>query len=482
MGKDIKTNFFLNFIYTLSGVLFPLITFPYASRVMGPEGIGVINFQLSFINYLALFAGMGIPMYGVREIARVREDKEKLRKTTQELLVISFLLTMTAYVIVGVLAFAVPKLHQNQEVFWTLSLIVGFTSLGCEWFYQGVEEFRYIALRGITIRALSLVLLFTLVKTPEDLFYYALYTSFATVGNNALNFFHLRSYGIFSSFSWQELLPRKHLKYIFRLFLLSLITTIYLNLAQMMLGLLQDATAVGYFSAAQKLVNIVLAVIASLGMVTLPRLSYLIEKGETGQFYALVQRAADAILLISLPITIGVALLSSFLIFLFCGKSFEPSVVTLQILSPCIIFVSLSNLFGIQILYPLGKEKLVLYSTLVGVVVNILLNLLLFEKYSHRGVGVAVLFTEISVVCTQLFLGYRYLRIHWVSRNTMITIFSAIVMGGVCWLLIPYLGTWALWVVPAAGATIYTALLLFFKHETAIILWTTIQSKWLRRT
>lgn len=477
MGKSIQANFFFNLIYTLSGVLFPLLTFPYASRIMGPEGIGVVNFQMSFVNYLTLFASLGIPMYATREIARIRSDKELLRTTVQELLLISFVMILLAYFIVGVLCWSVPQLQQHKDVFLILSLTVGFTSIGCEWFYQGVEDFQYIAIRGIVIRALSVVLLFVLVRTPNDLLYYAFYTAFAAVGNNLLNFYHLKSYGIFSSFEWSCIRPQRHLLSVFRIFLLSLITTIYLNLAQIILGLLKNEVAVGYFSAAQKIVNLVMMLLASLGNVMLPRLSNLIKEGRYKEFYDLAQRSADAMLMMSLPLSVGVFLLAPSLINLFCGSSFTPSILVLQILAFSIIWIAFSNLFGIQMLYPLDKENVVIIATGIGVIVNLILNFLLVKNHSQLGTAIALMLTEFIVTLSLFLMGKRYLMIKWKTRNTLITLLAIIPMGVCSIYMNSNINEWSMIIVPIIGGIVYLTLLIVMRHTLIHHLYDAVKQK-----
>lgn len=479
MGKSIQANFFFNLIYTLSGVLFPLLTFPYASRIMGPEGIGVVNFQMSFVNYLTLFASLGIPMYATREIARIRSDKELLRTTVQELLLISFVMILLAYFIVGVLCWSVPQLQQHKDVFLILSLTVGFTSIGCEWFYQGVEDFQYIAIRGIVIRALSVVLLFVLVRTPNDLLYYAFYTAFAAVGNNLLNFYHLKSYGIFSSFEWSCIRPQRHLLSVFRIFLLSLITTIYLNLAQIILGLLKNEVAVGYFSAAQKIVNLVMMLLASLGNVMLPRLSNLIKEGRYKEFYDLAQRSADAMLMMSLPLSIGVFLLAPSLIYLFCGSSFTPSILVLQILAFSIIWIAFSNLFGIQMLYPLDKENIVIIATAIGVIINVILNFILIKEWSYVGTAITFLATEATVVILLLVLGRKYLHFKWKKKDTYSTLIATSVMGVVCWYISSSIKQLDIIIIPLIGVSLYIFILWRMKHTFVHDIYTRLRKRFL---
>ena len=194
MFKSVKINYILNLINTGSQVLFPLITFPYASRVMHPEGIGEVNFFSSIIGYISLFTCLGIPMYAVREIARVRDDANKMQKTAIEILLLHLILTLFGYFIVGVLSLTVPQINEDLALFLLLSLNLLLTAIGCEWFYNGIEDFTYITIRGILVKIVAIVFLFLFVHTRADIIYYGIYTVFGALGGNIFNLYRLRKY------------------------------------------------------------------------------------------------------------------------------------------------------------------------------------------------------------------------------------------------------------------------------------------------
>ena len=169
MAQSVKVNYILNLINTGSQMLLPLITFPYACRVIGADGIGQVNFFQSIIQYISLFTCLGIPMYAIREIAKVRDDVVKMNRTATEILLLHTLLTFIGYIIVVILCFVIPQIKSDVSLFLILSLIIFFTAIGCEWFYQGIEDFKYITIRGLFVKIFSVVLLFVFVKSKEDL-------------------------------------------------------------------------------------------------------------------------------------------------------------------------------------------------------------------------------------------------------------------------------------------------------------------------
>lgn len=194
MAQSVKVNYILNLINTGTQMLFPLITFPYVCRVIEADGIGQINFFQSIISYISLFTCLGIPMYAIREIARDRSDVVQMNRTAMEILLLHSMLTLVGYAIVAILCLTVPQIQVNIPLFLILSLTIFFTAIGCEWFYQGIEDFKYITIRGLIIKTVSVVLLFIFVKSKTDLLYYGCYTVFGVLGGNIFNFYRLRKY------------------------------------------------------------------------------------------------------------------------------------------------------------------------------------------------------------------------------------------------------------------------------------------------
>ena len=194
MAKSVKVNFVFNLINTISGLLFPLITFPYASRVIMSEGIGQVNFYTSIINYIALFSCIGIPLYGIREIARVRDSQVDLRRTSVVILFLNLLLNVIGYIAVAIICLTVARVQANIPLFLVLSAIIALTTIGCSWFYNGIEEFKYITIRNLIVKIIAVIYLFYAVKTQDDLLQYGIYTVLGTIGNNIFNFLRLRKH------------------------------------------------------------------------------------------------------------------------------------------------------------------------------------------------------------------------------------------------------------------------------------------------
>lgn len=408
---SIKKNFAFNLVNTLSGLLFPLITFPYSSRIIMADGIGQVQFFGSIINYISLCTALGIPLYAVREIARVRDNQALCSKVTVEILILHSLLTLIGYIAVFILVSSVSKIQADIPLFLLLSTSLIFSTIGVSWFYQGVEDFRYVTYRAIFIRILSLIALFVFVKDKSDLYYYASISVAAEVGNGLLNFLRLRKYVNRRAFSLHELQIFRHLKPSLKIFALNLIISIYVNLDSVMLGFLSNEVAVGYYAAATKITKSALGVVQSLGAVLLPRFSNLVFNNQMVEFERLTSDAISFVVAISLPITVGLIFFAAPFIHLFCGIGFEPSILTLQIMSPIIIFIGISGILGMQVLYSLGKEKYVLLSTAFGAMTNFLINWTLIPGYAQYGAGIATLIAEFLVMVIMIFFSKRYINL-----------------------------------------------------------------------
>lgn len=469
---SIKKNYILNLINTIAGILFPIVSFPYVSRILLPEGIGEIQFFNSIITYISLFTSLGIPLYAVRELARVRNNFQARNKLTIEILFLHGFLTLLGYIVIFIIASTVSRIEINTPLFYLLSLVLFFNAIGVEWFYQAMEEFKYITVRSLSIRILSIVALFCFVKNQEDLLYYAAIQVVGTVGNNLFNFIHLRKYLQLSKRSFTELNFRKHLKYALRLFILNLIISIYVNLDTVMLGFLKNNEIVGFYTGAVKLTKTFLGIISSFGVVLLPRFSNLISEGQQDEFVRLANKAVSFTIAMVLPMSTGLFILSEPLIILFCGPAYAPSVLTSKILSPIIIFIGLSGILGMQILYPQGKERVVIISTLVGAILNFSINIVLIPLFSQNGAATASLIAEFSVLSTLLIVGKKYLPFDFFNRQNQNYLFGTILMAIAVLLILQFpLNNWQTIIIcPIVGAGVYICFLISRKDPFYVIL------------
>lgn len=406
---SLKTNVLLNLLNTFVNIVIPVITFPYAARVLQLEGLGLANFLGSVVNYIVLITGLGIPMYAVKEVARFRDDIKVRNHCTMEIASLSFILCLIGYLIVAILCFSVPRIQEHTDLFLILSLTIVFTAIGVNWFYQAIEEFKFITVRAIFFRIFAALCLFIFVHSPQDLLMYCCCMVSLAVGNNIINFVHLRKYINVRTIAWRKLNITRHIKPTLQVFLPNLITSIYGNLNIVMIGFMQDDAAVGIYSAGNKLILIVLTVITSLSVVLLPRCSNLVMSGKMDDFGNISLKTIHLIFASALPCMVGMMLLAEPIVVIFCGQTFAPAASVVLWTAPVLLLIGLSNVIGIQILYPLGKQNIVVWSMVVGILLNFVLNLLLIPEMSYMGTVWATLIAEAVVLFIQCYWGRAYI-------------------------------------------------------------------------
>ncbi|HRR75783.1 MAG TPA: flippase [Ruminococcus sp.] len=402
--KSIKLNFIMNTILTMSSFIFPLITFPYVSRVLGPAGTGKVQFALSFISYFTLVAHLGIPTYGIRACASVRDDRKKLSKTVHELLIINLIMSLLSYIAFFIIIFTVPKLQDDRLLYIIVSFNILLTSIGMEWLYKALEQYTYITIRSIIFKFIALLAMFALIREKNDYVIYGGISIFAGVASNIFNFIHVHRF--IDMKPMKDYNVKRHLNAVGIFFAMSCATTIYTHLDTVMLKFITTDTDVGYYGAATKIKTILVSVVTSLGTVLLPRVSYYVKNGQTEEFKRISKKALNFVILLASPLTVYFMMYASQGIRFLSGKGYSGAIVPMQIIMPTLLLIGLSNILGIQILVPLGKEKIVLYSEIAGAVVNLILNAALIPLLKSSGAAIGTLVAEFVVLLVQ----YIYIR------------------------------------------------------------------------
>lgn len=457
---SLKSNYIFNLLNTISGLLFPIITFPYVARILMADGIGQVNFYTSIISYISTFTSLGIPIYAIRAIAQSKNDIGERNKTALELLILHSILTIAGYIAVFILAETVTKIQANIPLFLILSTNLIFTTIGCEWFYQGIEDFKYITIRGLIIKIVSVVLLFILVKDKSDLLYYGIYSVIGVVGGNIFNFIRLRRYLCPLKVKIQELHPFRHFKSCARILVINLVSSIFLQLDTVMLGFLKDNAAVGYYSAALKITKMLMGITTSLSVVILPRFSSLVSQKNKEELKVLLEKALNFTVLVSAPLVVGLIIMAPTLIYLFCGKDFMPSIITMRITAPIILTISISYLLC-QFLFSLGKETLSIYTASVSAITNLILNLIFIPFLSQDGAAIGTLFAELGGMITYIILCKRQIKIKVMNTQIKLFLIAALAMGIIMWpiYLLKLSHIYNLLLIPAIGTIVYFGIL-----------------------
>lgn len=434
---SLKKNAALNMTRTVMSLIFPLITFPYASRVLGPAYIGKVNFAQSVVSYFSLIAALGISTYAIREAAKVRDNKIRLSKFIKEILSINLASTLAAYMLLAVAIFAVPLLSEYKKLLCIYGASILFITLGMDYLYTALEEFKYITVRSVAFQFLSLVLLFTLVKNQDDYLKYAAISVVSNAGSNILNFFHARKFVDFKLAKEFPLEIKKHLKPIFTLFAMSAAISIYTVLDTTMLGFIKGDEMVGIYTAATKINRMVVMMITAATGVLLPRLSFYASSGDKSEFLRLADKAVQFVVLFSFPCAAGLFVLSEPAVLLFSGTKYLPAVPVMKIMNAVIVFISLNNVTGVQIFMAVGKEKITLFSVVAGSIVNFTLNIILIPRLGAGGAAIGTVVAEFTVTAIQLVFARKYISYKNLLVHTLKVVVSALIMAiFVCLILI----------------------------------------------
>ena len=403
--KSLAKNSIYNIIYKLFLIAFPLISSIYVSRVLMPSGVGKVAYAQNVVSYFVAFSGLGVSTYGVREIGKVQQDKKKYSKVFIELFTIVFATTLICSFIYyfWIIAF---NPFGNKLLYTVAGLQLLLGAFNVDWFYQGIEEYRYITSRSIVMKLLSLVFMFISVRNEADIVPYALMSSIALAGNNVINIIHIRKYVDFSDIN--KLKFKRHIYPLVVLLSTTLAVELYTKLDVTMLGVLSDDVNVGYYNYATRITTIVVTLATSVSTVLLPRLSYYMENGKIEELNSTVKFVHKGILTITLPAAIGLSIFAKDIMCFMFGELFEPAAITVRILTVLIVIKAIGNLYGAQILVAFGAEKFLLFSTLFGAISNVIMNAFLIPIFEENGAAIASVISELIVCIIQVALSKKY--------------------------------------------------------------------------
>ncbi|WP_207423712.1 flippase [Desertivirga brevis] len=401
---SIRKSMVSNFILTMSNIVFPLITFPYTTRLLSNASLGQVFYVEAFTKYFILFSCIGIPAYGVREIAKNRNEPEVYSRIVMELVMIQGGLGLLFSLIFLCLPLWVPNLASLSDLIRLSCISIISSSFLIEWFYQGLEQYTYITTRTVLLKALSVASIILLVKSPNDyLLYYSIPVVISTI-NALINFSrYLKSYHYTPS---EPLKPFRHFKPLFVLFSINLAVSVYTLLDTIILGILTDPVSVSLYNVPLRLVKIVWSITASLGIVFIPRIANFHKKGEQKEIARIMTQNFSLVLLFTIPFAFFCLVFPREILGFVSGNKYEHAATCVQILAPIPLIIGLCNVMGTQYLLPSGREQKILKATIFGLICSLLLNFLLIPVLKHEGAAAASLVAEV-VVCTYIFSAAR---------------------------------------------------------------------------
>lgn len=404
--KSVKANMVLNLVKNLCTIVFPLITFPYVSRVLGSESIGKVQYTASIVSYFALFASLGLDSYAIREGARLRDKKSELEKLASELFTINTILNIIAYAgIIIMLVFMVPSAEYRNLII-IQSLTIAFTTIGAEWLNVIFEDFKFITIRTIIFQVLTLLLSFVLIKNTESFYEYAFVSVISTVGVGVSNYIYLRK-KIKLHFT-RNIHFKKHIIPMLVLFSTTLATTLYKNSDITMLGILANETIVGVYYLGVKIYELSKRMINSITQVAIPRVSYYLMNGRGGEKQELLNKVFRIIILSVLPAIAILVILRKQIVMIVGGSEYLASIPSFSVLAFSLIFATLANFYSNLVLITHRKEKISFIATLTAAVLNIVLNLIFIPLWGEVGAAITTLSAEFVVVLITGIYSRRY--------------------------------------------------------------------------
>lgn len=412
--KLLVKNYIFNVILTVLNIIFPIVTFPYVSRVLGATGLGRVSFVNSIVNYFLIFAVLGIPNYGLREIARYSKDDNKSSKVFSEIFAIGAIASILVSTLYYSMIFTFDAFADDRVLYVVCGISLILNMFSIDWMYKGFEDYKYITLRSIIFKVISIIMLFLLVKTKSDYVMYAFISVIALSGANLINVIMAKKH---VKLNLKNLKLRKHITPIMILLSTEIAINVYVNLDSTMLGLISGDAAVGYYTAAIKINKMVVPIVTSLGAVLLPRLAYYIKENNKEMFDKYITKSVQYVLFIAMPAATGLFMLAPEIIYIFSGEEFLPAITAMRLATPTILFLGISNLTGMQILIPLGKEKQLFYSVSIAAATNFILNLILIPKFAQNGAALSTTIVEGLVILLQWYHIKDYLRGKFLIRN-----------------------------------------------------------------
>lgn len=406
---SVKRNMVLNVIKSIMGILFPIITFPYVSRVLGVDNIGKYNFAQTVVNYFIMFAALGISTYAVREGAKIREDKRALATLSGELFSINLCSAAAAYLLLGLCMFFSAKLRSYKILIWIFSIQILFKTIGREWIYSIYENYLFVTVRSILFQIVSLFMLFLFVKDENHVERYAIITALASAGAELINFIRAKDYIPIKI--TKNLNLKKHLKPVLILFAMSAAVMIYVSFDTTILGLVCDDYSVGIYSVSVKIYTVMKSVSSAALVVYIPGVSMCVGGHQIEEAEKILSEAFRILMTALLPIVVGVFVLRNEIVVLLAGIEYMESTISLSLLCISLIFCMLSGFWSQCVLVPFGKEKDIFCATLFGAAVNVGLNFVLIPLWQEKAAAFTTIISEFAVFVWCMFIGRKCIRL-----------------------------------------------------------------------
>lgn len=430
--SNIRKNFIFNVILTVSGYLFPLLTFPYVSRVLGVENIGIVNFAQSIIDYFVLFSSLGITVVGLRDIAQCHDDLKKRSLVFSKLLSIHLLLSFLGLAIYISFIYVVPELFKYKTLYWIGTTKIIFNVFLIEWLFKGLQDFKYITARTIVTRSLYVIAIFVFVRDKEDYILYFLITMVQIILNATINWRYSLKYVKFK-FSLSD---NKY--YIYSLFVwginLILISS-YTTFNVLFMGFSCGNLAVGYYTTATKLYTIILSILQAYNGVFIPYLNSLYAQGEMETFLKTITKSFYIVSSFTIPMVVTLFCLAPQLIDVLAGSDYKDSIIPFRIILFEILVISISQITNSQILLSLKKDKEILIATISGAIAMITIVIFFVPQYAEIAAASAVLFSHTIEFTILFYFAKKNLKFKFPLKEYLMSAIYSLPIISICYFI-----------------------------------------------
>lgn len=474
MSKSIAKNFLYNLMLQIVTLFIPLITVPYVSRIFGKEGVGVYSYTLSIVQYFVIFGTLGVSMYGNRQIAYIRDDKEKMSKTFWSITFLKVITTGIAFFLY-ILIFGFNKEYGNAYLIQSINIIAAM--LDISWLYMGLEDFKKTVTRNLIVKIVGVICIFIFVKSYEDLYKYITINAIMIMLGNLVMWMYVPRTVLRVKVNFKDILT--HIFPTIQLFIPQIATQVYLVLDKTMLGKMANTGEVGLYEQSEKIVKLVLGLVTSLGVVMLPRMSNTFASGDNEKMDVYLNKSLQGVSYVSIPMAVGLAAISNEFVPWFFGKDFSAVSHLMIILTPILFFIAISNVLGIQYLLPSNRTNEYTASVTMGAVINIILNFILIHKYKALGTCIATLIAEFCVTLVQYISLRKNINNKILFKSILKYVVSAIPMYFTVRLIGTYMGAQIITTIVQClvGAIIYILILIVLREEINVLVLNTVKSK-----
>lgn len=431
----LRQNFIYNYSLLFFNYLFPVIVFPYISRVLGVNNIGICNFVDSLVNYAILFTMMGIGMIGTREISNARGSSYRMNIAFSSLVALNALFAAISLIVYLAVTMFSAAITEYRELLYIGSLKIVFYIFLIEWFYQGSENFRYITIRTIFVKVLYIIALFLFVRSSGDIVLYYLLTTLTVVINAIINW---RYKTRFVKFSFSYVRIAKYLKPTIVIGVYLLLVSMYNTFNVTFLGLVSDTTQVGYYTTATKLYTIVLGFYTAFTGVLIPRCCGLIAEGQNSAVMSLLRKSFEFLYAVSLPVICYSLIFSSQIIRVLAGPEYDGAILPMRIVMPLLLVNGIAQILVLQALMSHKKDKAIFINSFFGALVGIALNILLVWVLNLQSVGsvIVLLVSEIVVTISADYFVEKYVGSILNFRYLLKQLIFSIPYALGCWVVI----------------------------------------------